>query len=145
MGGMLIFVLYSQATPEGGHGKNYFVKAYFMTQSMRQQRDASTLSEADPASRVFAIIPGCADGPELSCPFDDFKRLVLTQIKPECVQLVDPQVLAAKNHGREHSGRRTLIVGIVSLIVGLALGALVMAVISKRRSGRTIPIEMNTS
>merc|ERR1711920_610513 len=38
-GGMLVFVLYS--TP-GANGKDHFVKAFFMTQSMRQQREAST-------------------------------------------------------------------------------------------------------
>jgi len=139
-GGMLIFVLYSKK--KGAKGKDYFVKAFFMTQSMRQQKEASPLTEADPASRVFAIMPGCADGPELSCPFHDFKRLVLSQIKAECVQLVDPQVLADGSGG---SGMKTwlvpLIVGILSLIVGLALGTL----ISRRRFGRTIRHEMGTS
>jgi len=139
-GGMLIFVLYS--TPRGAEGKDYFVKAFFMTQSMRQQREASTLSEEDPASRVFAIMPGCADGPELSCPFDDFKRLVLSQIKAECVQLVDPQVLVDDSGGSVvHAWLIPLTVGVASLIVGLALGAL----ISRRRSARTITNEMGTS
>lgn len=141
-GGMLVFVLYST---KAAKGKDYFVKAFFMTQSMRQQREASTLSEADPASRVFAIMPGCADGPELSCPFDDFKRLVLSQIKPECVQLVDPRVLAVNSDAgvvaESNAWIVPLIVGIASLIVGLALGGL----ISKRRSRREIPSEVNTS
>lgn len=141
-GGMLVFVLYST---KAAKGKDYFVKAFFMTQSMRQQREASTLTEADPASRVFAIMPGCADGPELSCPFDDFKRLVLSQIKPECVQLVDPSVLAVKSDAVGGAGANTwlapLIVGIASLIVGLALGGL----ISKRWSVRTIQGSINTS
>merc|ERR1712187_611028 len=101
-GGMLVFVLYSTSS---GSTKRYFVKAFFMSQSMRQQREASPLSADDPASRVFAIIPGCADGPELSCPFDDFKRLVLSEIKAECVQLVDPQVLAVDPvHKNDSSG-----------------------------------------
>merc|ERR1712217_325955 len=98
---MLVFVLYSG--PNAATRKSYFVKAFFMTQSMRQQREASPLTEDDPASRVFAVIPGCADGPELSCPFVDFKRLVLNEIKAECVQLVDPHVLAYNHHRRHRS------------------------------------------
>lgn len=95
-GAMLLFVLYSstQTSPQGVTEKKYYVKAFFMTQSMKQQREVSKLSTADPASHVFVIMPGCAHGPELSCPFEDFKHLVLKEIKRDCVQLVDPDVLA---------------------------------------------------
>lgn len=129
-GGMLIFVLYSAVN---GAQKDFYVKAFFMSQSMRQQRQASPLSAADPASRVFAVIPGCADGPELSCPFEDFKRLVLSEIKPECVRLVDPNVLAATTatttttaaaSADPHSGGWWLyaLIGVLCLIGGLGLG-----------------------
>lgn len=119
-GGMLIFVLYSTTD---GSAKSFFVKAFFMSQSMEQQRKGSVLSAADPASRVFAVIPGCADGPELSCPFEDFKKLVLAQIKRECVSLVDPSVLADAS-SVSNSGRWLLytLIAIGCLIVGLGLG-----------------------
>jgi len=74
-------------------GKQYFVKIFFMSQSYDQQRHATPLTAADPASRAFALIPSCASGPELSCPFPDFKRLVLSVVRRECVRLVDPSVL----------------------------------------------------
>jgi hypothetical protein len=38
-------------------------------------------------------MPTCASGPELSCPFDDFKRLVRSVIKDDCVELVDTAFL----------------------------------------------------
>jgi len=101
-GGMLIFVLYSSSEMMlSDAAKSYYVKAFFMTQSMKQQRESSPLSEENPASRVFAVIPACAHGPELSCPFADFKQLVIKEIKNECVQLVDPDVLTASSN---HSG-----------------------------------------
>lgn len=104
-GGMLLFVLYSSSsstlTGRAAKAKSYYVKAFFTSQSMRQQRDGSKLSTADPASRVFAIIPGCAGGPELSCPFEEFKRLVLKEVKQECVQLVDPRVLADESFSEQ--------------------------------------------
>lgn len=121
-GGMLLLTLYSTM---GASGKDFFVKAFFMTQSMGQQRDASVLSSADPASRVFAVIPGCADGPELSCPFEDFKGLVLREIKRECVQLVDPSVLEAPNHAYDKNSLNwgmVLLACLGGLLVGACLG-----------------------
>jgi len=121
-GGMLLLVLYSSTS---GTDKSYFVKAFFMSQSMRQQREALPLSREEPASRVFAVIPGCADGPELSCPFEDFKRLVLQEIKRECVQLVDPDVLSvAGKDSTTESWWMFLLVAACALLVGLVLGAL---------------------
>lgn len=125
-GGMLFFVLLSAES--AGAGKSYYVKAFFMTQSMKQQRESSTLSQDNPASRVFAVIPGCAHGPELSCPFEDFKTLVLKEIKRECVQLVDPDVLAATN-SHHFSGIEVGVVVLlcaISLLLGLLLSYLVM-------------------
>ena len=92
-GGFLTFELYSAPAAGPPAPPRYFVKAFFMSQSYDQQREARPLSAAEPASRAFALIPRCAGGPELSCPFDDFKRLVLQTVRRECVQLVDPDVL----------------------------------------------------
>jgi hypothetical protein len=101
-GGMLVFVLYSSSEMMlSDAAKSYYVKAFFMTQPMKQQRESSPLSEENPASRVFVVIPACAHGPELSCPFADFKQLVLKEIKRECAKLVDPDVLMASSN---HSG-----------------------------------------
>merc|ERR1712194_517364 len=87
-GAMLVFGLYaaSELKTNAAHtaADQYFVKIYFMTQSMKQQRNLEELSDSNPASRVFAVIPGCAHGPELSCPFEDFKRLVLREVKRDC-------------------------------------------------------------
>ncbi len=102
-GGMLQFGLYTytNATINGDMhqsnsrmGGQYYVRAYFMSQSYEQQRTASVLGPDNPASRVFAVIPECSGGPAYSCPFDDFRRLVLDKIKDVCVQLVDPAVLS---------------------------------------------------
>jgi len=123
-GGMLLLVLYSSAD---GAKKNYFVKAFFMSQSMQQQRNGSPLSAANPASRVFAIIPGCADGPELSCPFEDFKKLVLKEIKRQCVRLVDPDVLAVTSKDSLF-GQWWIycLIAVSSLLVGIGLGAIMV-------------------
>ena len=79
--------------PSPEQQRQYFVKAFFTSQSYEQQRHATPLSAANPASRVFAVIPACASGPELSCPFDDFRRLVLSVVNTDCVRLVDPNIL----------------------------------------------------
>ena len=89
-GGFLEFDLSSTETREG---REFFVKAFFVSQTYQQMRAASPLTATDPASRVFAAIPDCAGGPELSCPFEEFKALVLREIKEECVQLTNVSAL----------------------------------------------------
>ena len=79
-------------TPRSEASK-YYVKVFFNSQSYEQQRQARPLSSSEPAGRAFAMIGACASGPELSCPFDQFKALVLGVVVPQCVQLVDPSVL----------------------------------------------------
>ena len=98
-GGMLQLELLSAPDTTAG-GKDYFVKAFFMSQSYDQQRNATALAGtpragagAPSASRVFAAMPDCQSGPELSCPFARFKALVLAAVEPACVELVDPAVL----------------------------------------------------
>ena len=97
-GGMIQLELLSAPGTDGG--KEYFVKAFFMSQSYDQQRNATALAGtpragagAPSASRVFAAMPDCQSGPELSCPFARFKALVLAAVEPACVELVDPAVL----------------------------------------------------
>lgn len=41
---------------------DYYVKAFFVSQSYKQQREATPLTAADPASKVFAVMPTCAGG-----------------------------------------------------------------------------------
>ena len=54
------------------------------------------------ASRVFAVMPRCSGGPGLSCPWSVFKALVMAQVEPACVQLVDPAVLAATTSHQQY-------------------------------------------
>jgi len=71
-----------------------FVRLYETAMSYQSQRAGAVLAP-DPVSRVFAIIPGCSDGPENSCPLARFKALILSQVNPECASLIDPAVLLA--------------------------------------------------
>eukprot|EP00941_MAST-03F_sp_MAST-3F-sp1_P006237 g6237.t1 len=89
-GGFLMFELLSNEQSE------FFVKAFFVTQSYEQQRNLIELTQESPASKVFAIIGTCANGPERSCPFTQFKKLVLQEANLDCVSLVDPNVLREK-------------------------------------------------
>jgi hypothetical protein len=132
-GGMLIFVLYSDSS-----SKRHYVKAYFMSQSMRQQRDATKLSATDPASLVFAIIPKCSGGPEWSCPFEEFKQLVLSEIKPECVKLVDTKVLREKRHP-DGGWWMYWIVGVVALLIGALWGFLMTRMCGNRSRSTNDP------
>ena len=81
-----------------------------MSQSYEQQRHAAPLTADDPASRVFAMIPSCASGPELSCPFESFKALVLQRTKRECVKLVNPDVLLPRHQEHDDVTAESLIV-----------------------------------
>ena len=95
-GGFLMFVMYSDANAVRPLKEaDYYVKAFFVSQSYKQQREATPLTAADPASKVFAVMPTCANGPELSCPFPEFKKLVRQEAKLECVQLLDTAFLGA--------------------------------------------------
>lgn len=78
-GGMLVFELL-----EGAQGQ-FFVKVFFMSASYDQQRYAEDMTPPfAPPDRVFTAIPGCAQGPEFSCPYANFKAIVQEVIRPEC-------------------------------------------------------------
>ena len=82
-GGMLRFELLRG--PPDSANQPFYVKAYFESQSMDQQRQASPLDATNPPDRSFVAIPGCAGGPENSCPFGEFKALALRAVDQECV------------------------------------------------------------
>ena len=96
-GGMLAFELLSQPATRADEapGKQsttttaYFLKLFFVSQSMSQMRHATPLSPAAAApSKVFVTIPECATGPEASCPLPVFRAIVLRALRPECVHTV---------------------------------------------------------
>eukprot|EP01051_Picozoa_sp_SAG22_P011666 SAG22_NODE_1144_length_5376_cov_4.815994_2_plen_107_part_00 len=83
---------------QGGVG-DWFVKAYFESLSMAQQRAGGRT--LDPRGgggaaggggrrpdRVFVAIRGCSEGPESSCPQAHFTELVLDQVLPSCAETV---------------------------------------------------------
>lgn len=65
-----------------------FVKIFFEAQTMGQQRRAEELHGAtgNVPDRVAVAIPGCASGPEQSCPFEQFQQLVSTAVNRQCVE-----------------------------------------------------------
>lgn len=84
-GGMLRFELARQ----GGAGE-WFVRAYFESMSMEQQRDVdfALRQGKNQPDRAFVAIPSCAEGPESSCPLEHLKEIVLGVVSPSCVETV---------------------------------------------------------
>ena len=74
--------------PPDEEGQPFYVKVYFESQSMDQQRATTPLSGAVQPDRVFVAIPTCSDGPENSCPFEAFKDLALRSLDVNCVTTV---------------------------------------------------------
>ncbi len=103
-GGLLRFELLRG--PPDAEDQPFYVKVYFESQSMEQQRAITPLipsleqhadegqerSGAQP-DRVFVAIPTCSDGPEYSCPFEAFKALVLRSMDENCVSTVPVDAL----------------------------------------------------
>ena len=103
-GGLLRFELLRG--PPDAEDQPFYVKVYFESQSMDQQRSITPLSHptgqrdqqghensgAQP-DRVFVAIPTCSDGPENSCPFEEFKALALRSMDEDCVQTVPVDTL----------------------------------------------------
>ena len=98
-GGLLRFELLRG--PPDSENQPFYVKVYFESQSMEQQRAITPLvpsmkqnaheGQEDPAAqpdRVFVAIPTCSDGPENSCPFEAFKALALRAMDENCVSTV---------------------------------------------------------
>ena len=52
--------------------------------------------DVDPPSRVYLTIPGCASGPEGSCPLATFKQLMYNAVDTDCSTVVDAAVLQSK-------------------------------------------------
>jgi hypothetical protein len=92
-GGMLRFELARQApAQQGGGGEltEWFVRVYFESMSMEQQRDvehALRPGKNEP-DRVFVAIPGCSMGPESSCPLGKLQEMILAAVEPSCVETV---------------------------------------------------------
>eukprot|EP00947_MAST-08B_sp_MAST-8B-sp1_P005095 g5095.t1 len=66
--------------------KPWYVKIYFHTQSMDQMRFLATLNATHPPGSAFAVLPDCMSGPDLSCPVEDFERLVWKRLRTECLR-----------------------------------------------------------
>jgi len=75
-GGALVFELWSKRG-----GSNYFVRTYYMAQTLDQMRNAAPLTLDHPPERVPVFVPGCgqADG---SCKWSGFQQTVRAGIDP---------------------------------------------------------------
>jgi hypothetical protein len=84
-GGMLRFELARQAGAGG-----WFVKAFFESMSMEQQRDVdfALRQGKNQPDRAFIAIPGCSEGPESSCPLEHLKENILAAVNPSCIETV---------------------------------------------------------
>ena len=103
-GGLLRFELLRG--PPDAEDQPFYVKVYFESQSMDQQRAITPLTRpleqhkhqeevgaAEQPDRVFVAIPTCSDGPENSCPFEAFKALALHSMDENCVNTVPVEAL----------------------------------------------------
>jgi 4-phytase / acid phosphatase len=71
-GGALVFELRHYASTG-----QYTVRAYYVSQSMRQMRDVSALDKAHPPVMAPIFIPGCSQSSEhFECPIDRFAAVV---------------------------------------------------------------------
>eukprot|EP00929_Paragymnodinium_shiwhaense_P005175 TRINITY_DN10679_c0_g1_i1.p1 TRINITY_DN10679_c0_g1~~TRINITY_DN10679_c0_g1_i1.p1 ORF type:complete len:528 (+),score=91.99 TRINITY_DN10679_c0_g1_i1:67-1650(+) len=134
-GGMLVFELLSSSTPGEDGTPEYFVKVFFMSSSMTQQREAQPLSAANPPSKSFTVIPRCANGPELSCPFEDFKKLVATEMRKDCIKILDPSFLQPSEVQPDAGVSSTVywLSVVAAVVLSGALGAMLTAVLCRRR------------
>lgn len=57
-----------------------FVRAFYEAQTLEQLRGLTPLDLKTPPVRLYLSLPGCAGGPEQSCPLPDFARLVRGRI-----------------------------------------------------------------
>jgi len=75
-GGALVFELWRKRG-----SSNYFVRTYYMAQTLDQMRNAMPLSLASPPERVPVFVPGCGldDG---SCKWSGFQQAVRAGIDP---------------------------------------------------------------
>eukprot|EP00929_Paragymnodinium_shiwhaense_P005176 TRINITY_DN10679_c0_g2_i1.p1 TRINITY_DN10679_c0_g2~~TRINITY_DN10679_c0_g2_i1.p1 ORF type:complete len:530 (+),score=134.70 TRINITY_DN10679_c0_g2_i1:66-1655(+) len=142
-GGFLLFELLTSSAPAKDGKPEYFVKVFFMSSSMTQQREATKLSAANPGSKSFAVIPRCASGPELSCPFEDFKKLVAAEMRKDCIKLLDPSFLQPNEdqpEGADGGVSPTVywLTAVAAVVLGGALGAILTTVLGRRRSARTV-------
>jgi hypothetical protein len=90
-GGLLRFELLRG--PPDDEKQPFYVKTYFESQTMEQQRSATPLTPPQLPDRVFVAIPTCSDGPENSCPFEAFKALALRSLDKSCVKTVPVDTL----------------------------------------------------
>jgi 4-phytase / acid phosphatase len=75
-GGALVFELHERENP-----KRYMVRVYYQAQSLRQMRDAVTLTLSERPGRANLAIPGCSDkSASLDCAYPKFQELVCKAI-----------------------------------------------------------------
>ena len=81
-GGALLFELWRST--EGA----WFVRVYYTAQTLRQMREAKSLTLSNPPERVPVFVPGCSL-PDMSCPLDSFTATVRAVVDPAYVSHSD--------------------------------------------------------
>jgi 4-phytase / acid phosphatase len=79
-GGTLIFELW-----RSGDGARS-VRLYYAAQTLRQMREATSLTLARPPERVAVFVPGCSQ-PDMSCALDSFAATVRGVVDPAYVRI----------------------------------------------------------
>ena len=80
-GGALVFELWQDA-----ESKRYTVRLSYTAQSLEQMNRAVPLTNTVPPLRAPIFIPGCSTAAsDFECPFEDFRRAMLTAIDPAFV------------------------------------------------------------
>jgi 4-phytase / acid phosphatase len=80
-GGALVFELWRRV-----RSNSYFVRAYYVSQTLEQMRNLRPLSLKSPPSRVGIFIPGCStSGPGYECPLGKFREVVMRAVVPQFV------------------------------------------------------------
>jgi len=81
-GGALLFELWRST--DGA----WFVRVYYTAQSLRQMREATPLTLAQPPERVPVFVPGCSL-PDMSCALDSFASTARAVVDPAYVSHSD--------------------------------------------------------
>ena len=67
------------------------VKLYYVIASLDQMRNGTTLSLETPPQRISLPIPSC--GGRLDCPYDEFKSIVTSNVRTDCLVTTVPKLI----------------------------------------------------
>ena len=87
-GGALNFELWRSASGV------WSIRLYYTAQTLRQMREALSLTPENPPERLPVFIPGCSQ-PDMSCTVDSFAATVRRVVDPAYVRIGTPQTAAA--------------------------------------------------